>query len=276
MPLDTPDPRPSEIIEQSKYHDQFLALTDSTHGRLEVGRWMLNAEWRYYGPLLEGHPDPLVLDLACGMGVHGLAWTERGARVVGMDFDQPLLAAARGKADQVATGGRMKWLSGNARRLPFAPNAFDVVFCNSLLEHVPQWREVLAEMSRVLKPGGVVIIYTTNKFCPFQQEVNHFPFYSWLPEWLKRRVMAWIMEHRRDLVNWTDFPAVNWFTYPGMKRSFREVGLEPLDRVDLMARRTSGGGKVLAARVLAGVPGLKWGYYFYSLSMALYGIKRPN
>src|SRR5262249_58697216 len=103
-----------------------------------------------------------------------------------------------------------------APRLPHPAASFDVVFCNSLLEHVPDWRRVLVETSRVLRPGGVAVVYTTNRYCPLQQEVNAFPFYSWLPGPLKRAVLGWIMEHRRDLVNWTDFPAVHWFSFPGM------------------------------------------------------------
>lgn len=81
------------------------------------------------------------------------------------------------------------------------------------------------------------VVYTTNRACPIQAEVNHFPFYSWLPDPIQRRVLAWIMKHRRDLVNWTDFPAVHWFTFGRMRRAFEAAGLEPFDRLDLLARR---------------------------------------
>ena len=148
------------------------------------------------------------------------------------------------------------------------------MFCNSLLEHVPAWESVVSESARALRPGGLFVVYTTNRACPLQAEVNHFPFYSWLPDPVQRRVLAWIMEHRRDLVNWTDFPAINWFTFPRMRQAFEAVGLEPLDRLDLLARSGRGGLRRDLARAAVKLPVLKWPYYLYAISMALYGVKR--
>jgi hypothetical protein len=119
-------------------------------------------------------------------------------------------------------------------------------------------------------------MYTTNRACPLQQEVNHFPFYPWLPDPVQRRVLDWIMKHRRDLVNFTDYPAVNWFTFGGMRRAFREVGLEPHDRLDLMARTGAAGAKGTIAALLSRGGPLKWPYYLTAKSMALYGIRRTD
>src|SRR5207302_2039153 len=77
-------------------------------------------------------------------------------------------------------------------------------------------------------------LHTSNRYHPFQGEVNHFPFYPWLPGAVRDRVLAWIMKHRRDLVNYTDYPAVNWFSYPQLSRVLREMNLEVYDRLDLM------------------------------------------
>jgi SAM-dependent methyltransferase len=219
--------------------------------------------------------------MACGTGSQALAWAERGARVAGIDFDRALLALGRAhatEADHVsrragAGGTAPEWACGDATRLPFPDGRFDVVFCNSLLEHVPDWRAVLAEIGRVLDTGGVAVVYTTNRHCPLQQEVNHFPFYSWLPDRVKRPLLRWIMEHRRDLVNYTDFPAVNWFTFPAMRRAFEAVGLEPRDRIDLSAAGARGGGRSALARLIRAFPALKIGYYVVAISMGLYGVK---
>src|SRR5262249_36578555 len=143
-------------------------------------------------------------------------------------------------------------------------------------EHVPAWRAVLSETARVLRPGGVFVMYTTNRACPVQQEVNNFPFYPWLPDPVQRRVLAWIMKHRRDMVNFTDYPAVNWFTFGGMRRAFREVGLEPYDRLDLIARARHGGAKGAVAALMALGGPFKWPYYLRVTSMALYGVRRDD
>src|SRR6185503_14353884 len=186
--------------------------------RDEDGRAVLAAEWRYIGPLLAGRApgrgapgapprtagpgagpdrDPApglgdVLDLACGSGHQTLAWSERGYRVTGLDFDRDLMLAGRARLAR-AGAQAAAWTQADATSLPFRSASFDLVFNNSLLEHVPAWRAVLAETARVLRPGGVFVMYTTNRACPIQQEVNHFPFYPWLPDPLQRRVLAWIM-----------------------------------------------------------------------------------
>jgi len=276
-PDGTPRANPAEVLRESRWREQFIAHTLEQRDD-GPARELLAQEWRYLGPLLAGRPaGASVLDLACGSGPHSLAWAERGFRVTGIDFDRDLLVAGRERVARAAPDAiAPAWSCGDATRLPFRAGSFDVVFCNSLLEHVPDWRAVLAEMSRVLRPGGVCVLYTTNRACPLQQEVNGFPFYSWLPDPLQRRVLAWIMEHRRDLVNYTDFPAVNWFTFPAMRRAFASTGLEPLDRIDLLARRRAGGARGALVSAMSRVPALKWPYYLYAISMGLYGVKRPG
>ncbi len=276
----SPANNPAEVLRGSEYRQQFIEHTLAARDD-HSARALLAAEWRYIEPLLRGRPGAQVLDLACGSGPHTLAWAERGFGVTGIDFDLDLVCAGRERLVRAARGAGpgaerapARWACGDATRLPFAAGSFDLVFCNSLLEHVPAWREVLTEMSRVLRPGGVCVMYTTNRTCPLQQEVNHFPFYSWLPDPLQRRVLAWIMANRRDLVNFTDFPAINWFTFPGMCQAFRQAGLEPFDRIDLIARQGGGGVKGALVGAMSRVAGLKWPYYLYAISMGLYGVKR--
>lgn len=273
--------RPADVFRDSPWRRQFIEHTLATRDDQST-RDLLAQEWRYLAPLLAPLPkDAAVLDLACGSGPSVLAWAERGYRVTGVDFDHALLVAGR---TRVARGARPapgvdtvptpNWNCGNATRLPYRDGSFDVVFCNSLLEHVPDWRAVLSETARVLRRGGVAVVYTTNRTCPLQQEVNHFPFYSWLPDPIQRRVLAWIMANRRDLVNWTDFPAVNWFTFPGMRRAFEAVGLDAYDRLDLLARDGGRGAKSAIVNAMHRAPVLKWPYYVYAISMGLYGVKR--
>jgi ubiquinone/menaquinone biosynthesis C-methylase UbiE len=271
-PPESPDP-PTERMRRSEHRREFLDWTDSTRG-VDDGRALLAAEWKYVAPLLPAG-TPRLLELACGPGAHALPWAERGADVTGIDFDFELLRIAR---DRCAAGGvatdRHRWAASDATRLPFRDACFDVINCNSLFEHVPDWRAVLREMSRVVRPGGVVIVYTSNRHCPLQNEINHFPFYPWLPEAIKGRILRWIMAHRRDLVNYTEFPAIHWFTYPGLKRAFREEGFEPFDRVDLLARAGGTGLKRRLAGAIAGVAALRPLYWVYSRAVGLYGVKR--
>jgi ubiquinone/menaquinone biosynthesis C-methylase UbiE len=266
---------PAEVLRRSEFHDQFMKRTLAKRSD-GLAREMLAQEWHYVTALLNVPAQGArVLDLACGSGLHALAWAERGAKVTGIDFDQALLEASRTRlATRAPQAPTPDWLSGDATGMPFRSGSFDVVFCNSLLEHVPAWEKVVSESARVLKPGGLYIVYTTNRACPLQAEVNHFPFYSWLPDPVQRRVLAWIMEHRRDMVNWTDFPAVNWFTFPGMRRAFESAGIRPYDRLDIMAKRGDRGPRGAVAAAMSRAPALKWIYYFYAISMGMYGVKK--
>ncbi|WP_421931300.1 class I SAM-dependent methyltransferase [Phenylobacterium sp.] len=99
-----------------------------------------------------------VLDLGCGEGrhVHGLHMIP-GVNVVGLDLDIPSLIKARDGLDHlppIAAEGAASFLSGDAYRLPFADAAFDVVICSEVLEHLHEYDRALAEIRRVLKPGG--------------------------------------------------------------------------------------------------------------------------
>lgn len=86
-----------------------------------------------------------VLDLGCGLGGYTEALRERGARVVSVDLSLRTLA-----------GLPSLWLRvcADALALPFADDAFDLVFCASLIEHVPDGPALLRETFRVARPGG--------------------------------------------------------------------------------------------------------------------------
>lgn len=102
-----------------------------------------------------------VLDLGCGRGrhLHALYWHERALDVTGLDLDfEDLNAAIDGFFElppPSQTPPRTAVFSvGDAGRLPFADASFDRVICSEVLEHLPDVDAALAEIDRVLKPGG--------------------------------------------------------------------------------------------------------------------------
>ena len=100
-----------------------------------------------------------ILDLGCGEGRHAItAYLEKQVDSVGIDLslDDLNTTSERFSEFQQDDDNRSLCLSvASGLTLPFADNTFDKVICSEVLEHVPDYRQVLNEIQRVLKPGGV-------------------------------------------------------------------------------------------------------------------------
>lgn len=96
-----------------------------------------------------------VLDVACGSGTSAvLAASEFAANVTGIEYGREAIDAARTAASASGCGERVRFVQGDAERLPVADDQFDVVLCECALCTFPdQWRAV-AEFRRALRPGG--------------------------------------------------------------------------------------------------------------------------
>ena len=96
-----------------------------------------------------------VLDVACGTGVVARVAAERvggPGRTAGIDINAAMLGVARSlPAD---AGARIGWVQGSVLGLPFAEASYDVVLCQLGLQFVPDRLAALAQMRRVLRPGG--------------------------------------------------------------------------------------------------------------------------
>src|SRR5258708_29829585 len=95
-----------------------------------------------------------VLDVGCGTGVVAITAARRGAHATGLDLTPQLLERARenGRIANVT----IDWHEGDAESLPFQEAAFDVVLSQFGHMFAPQPEVALAEMLRVLKPGGTL------------------------------------------------------------------------------------------------------------------------
>lgn len=99
-----------------------------------------------------------VLDVACGTGVVAVTAAGLGARVTGLDLTPELLVRAR---ENAATAGlTIEWHEGDAEALPFPDAFYDVVLSQFGHMFAPRPEVVIAEMLRVLRPGGVIAFAT--------------------------------------------------------------------------------------------------------------------
>lgn len=105
-------------------------------------------------------PGERVLDLGCGGGRHAFECFRRGAAVVALDADfvelkgvSALMAAMAEAGEAPATASKLE-VQGDACRLPFPDASFDRVIAAEVLEHLPDDRQAMSELARVLKPSG--------------------------------------------------------------------------------------------------------------------------
>jgi ubiquinone/menaquinone biosynthesis C-methylase UbiE/uncharacterized protein YbaR (Trm112 family) len=116
---------------------------------------------------------PMGLDLGCGDGMH-LSWlSQHIPTLYACDYNLRRLTRA------AAVPGTKQLFMADVTDLPIEDGAFDVIFFNHVLEHIPDDDKALSEAHRVLKPGGLLILGTPNEGALFWQLA-----YQWQPETL--------------------------------------------------------------------------------------------
>lgn len=122
-----------------------------------MARRTLASHGAFAQPYLSGRQA--ILDLGCGPGTItcDLAEAAAGATVVGVDAGESPLERGREEAERRRLG-QVRFEQASAYELPFADHSFDLVFSHALFEHLAQPAEALAEVFRVLRPGGVAAL----------------------------------------------------------------------------------------------------------------------
>jgi 2-polyprenyl-6-hydroxyphenyl methylase/3-demethylubiquinone-9 3-methyltransferase len=244
------------------------SLSQQTLERFEAVKERTLAVLRRFG---RSTRNLAVADIGCGPGAQSLLWASEGHRVSGLDISVPLVELARSRAAEA--GLKAEFTVGTATDLPFDSEAFDVVLVPELLEHLPQWEPCLREVVRVLRPGGVIYLCTTNRLCPVQQEFN-LPLYSWYPAWLKRRCEKLAVTTHGEWVQYTSFPAVNWFSFYQLRDELAKFRITSLDRFDVLD--TSGSAKRAAVvNAMRLVSPLRFVGQVLTPHTAVYGFKQP-
>jgi SAM-dependent methyltransferase len=97
---------------------------------------------------------PRALEIGIGTGLLALPLREAGVQVAGVDLSGPMLSKLIEKA-----GGRAPFplTMGDATRMPFADDAFGAAYLRWVLHLIPEWRSVVSEVVRVVRPGGVFL-----------------------------------------------------------------------------------------------------------------------
>ena len=166
-----------------KVNDLFAAVAPRYDLINDLQSFGLHRWWkRRMLSLAEVSPGDAALDLCCGTGDVAFALAKQGAKVIGFDFSEPMLAVARRRGAGWATEGCVvpEFLQGDAMNLPFADESFDVVTMSYGLRNLSDWDRGLKEMFRVAKPGGRILILDFGKPDDPWLRAAYFAYLRWL------------------------------------------------------------------------------------------------
>ena len=129
--------------------DRISPVYDAMNRTMTAG---LDQRWRRATVAAVVRPGDLVLDACCGTGDLAVAALHAGGHVTGLDFSERMLGRARRKSAEI------EWVQGDALSLPFEDGSFDAATVGFGVRNLDDLARGLAELRRVLRPGGRVAI----------------------------------------------------------------------------------------------------------------------
>ena len=150
----------------TKVNDLFAAIARHYDWLNDLQSFGLHRRWkRRVVELAAVKSGDRALDVCCGTGDLALALAQRGAEVVGLDFSGAMLEIAekRRRKNPKPQTLNLKFIQGDAQQIPFPAQSFEVVTVGYGLRNLTDWEAGLAEMCRVAKPGGRLVVLDFGK-----------------------------------------------------------------------------------------------------------------
>ena len=269
--LPAPAIDPQREAELTNQIDRWLAHMT---WRPDFARWREGRIWqerqqgerlrlieRYCGPLANRR----ILDLGSGMGGTSVALALACAAPLAFEYNRAYCDIIRLRAGRYDL--YLPIVNGAGERLPFADASFDLAIAWDVVEHVQNPALLLAELARVVRPGGRVLLTVINRFA-YRDPHYHLPLLNWLP----RRLAEAIIERRGRSKGGSDFSdrqklsEMHYYTMPGFRKLAARHGFRVGDiREDQLHRGegTAGGLKGQARDALRRVGLAHTGYIVY-------------
>ncbi len=127
-------------------------------------------------PIIEG---ARYLEIGCGTGRFTVPLAAKGVDLTAVDFSEKMLQRSRDRLAALGSITRVRLLRADARRTVLPSQAFDVVFSFNVINHVPGYQQVIIEVARLVKPGGIFVVgYPSlwSLYLPYAAVVNALGF----------------------------------------------------------------------------------------------------
>jgi demethylmenaquinone methyltransferase/2-methoxy-6-polyprenyl-1,4-benzoquinol methylase len=203
---------------------EVAAMFDELAGRYDLLNDLLSAGqvrlWRrVVARAVAARPGERILDLAAGTGTSTMTFAASGAQCVACDFSIGMLRAGIRRVRSDLSGPQPAFVGGDALRLPFADGVFDSVTISFGLRNVVDPQRALAEMLRVTRPGGRLVI------CEFSR-ISSRPLRVLYERYLARALPAVARRVSRNpaAYEYLAESIVDWPDQAGLARLLHEAG----------------------------------------------------
>jgi ubiquinone/menaquinone biosynthesis C-methylase UbiE len=174
----------ADVISQiAAYWDEHIHdLSITTHAVGTPGFFRQLDEYRYdkltYLPRLvdfDSYKGKNLLEIGCGAGIDLARFARGGANVTGIDLSNTAIDLACKNFEQSKQNADLRVMNGEC--MEFADNTFDVVYAHGVLQYTADTEKMIAEIHRVMKPGGeaIMMVYNKNSWLNLMRNVTNVP-----------------------------------------------------------------------------------------------------
>lgn len=146
-----------------------------------------------------------ILDMSCSTGMMAKTFSTSVGQVTGIDIDNGAVSYAK----KHNSGDNIEYIEMDALYTSFQPDSFDIIICNQMYEHVPDSTQLMNEIHRVLKKGGICYFGATNRLKIIETHYGNIPFLSYFPKFLANKYL--------QLIKKGDYYYENLYTYWGLR-----------------------------------------------------------
>lgn len=214
-------------IHQEQLSDVTRYIDNNRHVKLQDHQATFESYLRRVSGFIGIDPGIQILEIGIGTGWFPILCKARGLSCKGLDISPQLVEYARECGRRCGVEPDVE--VANIETYDLGREQYDLIIASSVFEHVENWHHPMRKVYDALKPRGVLLFESTNKFSLTSGEF-HFPLYGWLPDSWRYRLR--VARQGPDIMKLgIDF---NQFTYPLLRRTFRKLGFQQIhDRVSL-------------------------------------------
>jgi len=213
--------KPTELhpdIERKDFQEHLDSATKRPDDTPRIERYL-----KYLSRLIDLNQCRNIVVIGCGLMPQTVKiLMEKKYNVTGIE---PVSSFVRSAAEYL--GSKNIIIQGTAENIPLPDASQHIAFCESVLEHVDSPTKTLAEVYRVLTPGGIVFINTTNRYQLTLMGKNaefRIRYFNWFPRLVKECIIFHQQHYKPILAEYSERPAVHWYSYSDLCKLGRDAG----------------------------------------------------